>query len=158
MNIFCIAFYYSPSNNHSFLFISIAWLQWMNTSKGKLILPKWQWTWYTTIPYLHIMIVGCFTYQSFKFVFSTIHSMPHVTTTMYNNERKILYLNNIIRYMKNQWTKHRVVCTHSDAFSMLISNMGIISNNFEFFENCLTRNRTCCTCTRYNTSVIMHTQ
>ncbi len=27
-------------------------------------------------------------------------------------------------YLKNHWTKHRHVCIHFDAFSMLISNSG----------------------------------
>ena len=35
--------------------------------------------------------------------------------------------------LKNHWTKHRLVCTHLDAFFMLIPNMGIIFYNFDIF-------------------------
>ena len=38
-----------------------------------------------------------------------------------------------IDYLKNHWTKHRLVCKHSDAFSIPIPNMGTILNNSEFF-------------------------
>ncbi len=34
-------------------------------------------------------------------------------------------------YLKNHWTKHRLVCIRSYAFSMLIPNMVIILNNSE---------------------------
>ncbi len=40
--------------------------------------------------------------------------------------RRCLVHENIISYLKNHWTKHRHVCTHCDAFSPLIPNMGII--------------------------------
>ncbi len=39
----------------------------------------------------------------------------------------------ILAYLKNRCTKHRLVCTHFDAFSKLITNMGIILNNSDFF-------------------------
>ncbi len=41
---------------------------------------------------------------------------------------------NTTGYLKNHWTKHRLVCTHFDAFSMLIPNMGAKCNNFEIFK------------------------
>ncbi len=44
---------------------------------------------------------------------------------------------NTTDYLKNHWTKHRHVCSHVDALSMLIPNMGTISKNLEFFENFL---------------------
>ncbi len=46
----------------------------------------------------------------------------------------ILYYENITGYLKNHCTKHRLVCTHSDALSMLIPNMGIKFKNFEQFQ------------------------
>ncbi len=46
-----------------------------------------------------------------------------------------LDLENIIGYLKNHWTKHRHVCTHFDAFSMLIPNMYIIFYTFKISEN-----------------------
>ncbi len=48
-----------------------------------------------------------------------------VQTTCFNG-RRISY---ITGYLKNYWTKHRLVCTHFDAFSMLIPNMVTIFNN-----------------------------
>ena len=39
----------------------------------------------------------------------------------------------ILAYLKNRCTKHRLVCTHFDAFSKLITNMGIILNNSDLF-------------------------
>ncbi len=41
---------------------------------------------------------------------------------------------NITSYLKNHWTKHRLICTHFDAFSMLIPNMYRISYKSEMFE------------------------
>ncbi len=38
---------------------------------------------------------------------------------------------NTTGYLKNHWTKHRLVCTHFNAFSMLILNMDAKCNNFE---------------------------
>ncbi len=37
--------------------------------------------------------------------------------------------------LKNHWTKHRLVCTHFDAFCMLNPNMDMTFNNFEIFQN-----------------------
>ncbi len=38
---------------------------------------------------------------------------------------------------KNHWTKERLICTHSDAFSMPIPNMSAKCDNFESFgKNC----------------------
>ena len=42
---------------------------------------------------------------------------------------RCLVFENITGYLKNHWNKHRLVCTHFDAFSMLISNMGAIFKN-----------------------------
>ncbi len=36
-------------------------------------------------------------------------------------------------YLDNYWTKHRHVCTHSDAYPMLIPNMGTVFNICGFF-------------------------
>ncbi len=47
------------------------------------------------------------------------------------------FYGNIIEYLKNHWTKYRLVCTHFDAFHMLSPNMDIIFNNFEIFDNFL---------------------
>ncbi len=38
-------------------------------------------------------------------------------------------------YLKNHLTKHRHVCTHSNAYFLLIPNMAIIYDIFAFFEN-----------------------
>ncbi len=38
-------------------------------------------------------------------------------------------------YLKNHWTKHMLVCTHFDAFCMLIPNMDIKFKNSEIFKN-----------------------
>ena len=38
-------------------------------------------------------------------------------------ERICLVHENTTSYLKNHWTKHRLVCTHFDAFFMLIPNM-----------------------------------
>ncbi len=48
---------------------------------------------------------------------------------------RCLIYENITGYLKNHWTKHRLVCTHSDAFSMLMPNMGTTLSNSEIFEN-----------------------
>ncbi len=44
----------------------------------------------------------------------------------------ILCHENITGYLKNHWTKHRHVCTHIDAFCMLIPNLGIKYTQTEF--------------------------
>ena len=41
---------------------------------------------------------------------------------------------NITGYLKNHWTKHSLICTHFDAFSMLILNMDIKFKNSKIFE------------------------
>ena len=43
----------------------------------------------------------------------------------------VLYYENIADYLTNHWTKHRLVCIHFDAFSMLISNMDTTFDNSE---------------------------
>ncbi len=43
-----------------------------------------------------------------------------------------------IDYFKNHWTKHKLVCIHSDVFSILIPNLGISVKNSEVFENFMT--------------------
>ncbi len=43
-------------------------------------------------------------------------------------------IKNALGYFKNHWTKHRLVCTHFDAFSMYISNMDTTVNFSEIFE------------------------
>ncbi len=48
--------------------------------------------------------------------------------------RRCLVYENITDYLKNHWTKHRLVRTHFDAFSILIPNMGIIFNNSDIFS------------------------
>ncbi len=48
-------------------------------------------------------------------------------------ERRYLIYDNITGYLKNHWTKHRHVCTHFAAFTMLILNMDM--NITEIFEN-----------------------
>ncbi len=40
---------------------------------------------------------------------------------------------NSICYLKNHWSKHRLVCTHFDAFFILIPNMAMKSINFVIF-------------------------
>ncbi len=35
-------------------------------------------------------------------------------------------------YLKNHWTKHRLVCINFDVFSMLVLNVGIILYKFYF--------------------------
>ena len=47
---------------------------------------------------------------------------------------RCLDLENTTRYLKNHYTKHRLVCTHFDAFSMLMPDMEIIFNNSEIFK------------------------
>ncbi len=42
---------------------------------------------------------------------------------------------NITGYLKNHWTKHRLLCIHFDALRMLIPNMVAICNNFDVFDN-----------------------
>ncbi len=41
---------------------------------------------------------------------------------------------NLIGYLKNHWTKHRLVCTHSNAFFMTIPNMFKTFNDSEFLK------------------------
>ena len=57
-----------------------------------------------------------------------------VLASMAKTPRRNLVHENITGYLKNHWTKHRLVCTHFNAFSMLIPNMGIFFNNSEFCE------------------------
>ncbi len=47
-------------------------------------------------------------------------------------DRGLVY-ENITGYLKNHWTKHRLVCIHFDAFSEQIPNMDVKFNNSEFF-------------------------
>ncbi len=49
-------------------------------------------------------------------------------------ERRCLVYENTTGYLKNHWTKRRHVCTHFDAFSMLIPNMDEKYNNSFFFK------------------------
>ncbi len=42
---------------------------------------------------------------------------------------------NITRYLKNHWTKYRLVCTHFGAFCMLMPNTGMKCIISEIFEN-----------------------
>ena len=45
---------------------------------------------------------------------------------------------NTTGYLKNHWTKHRLVCTHfDDAFSMLIPNMDTVFQNYQNYEHFL---------------------
>ncbi len=48
-------------------------------------------------------------------------------------KRRCLVYQNITGYLKNHWTKHRLVCTYFDAFSMLIPNMSTTCDNSEHF-------------------------
>ena len=41
---------------------------------------------------------------------------------------------NATGYLKNYWTKHRLVCIHVDPFAMLIPNMDKIFKNSEFLK------------------------
>ncbi len=50
-------------------------------------------------------------------------------------------------YFKNHWTKHRLVCIHFDAFSMLIPNVSTKCNNSGIFENFLKNARCHLYCT-----------
>ncbi len=47
--------------------------------------------------------------------------------------REDVVCENITSYLKNHWTKHRLVCNHFDAFSMLISNTDTVFDKLEFF-------------------------
>ncbi len=49
-------------------------------------------------------------------------------------QTRYLIYENLTGYLKNRYTKHRLVCTHSEAFFMLILNIGMSISNFEFFE------------------------
>ncbi len=53
-------------------------------------------------------------------------------------ERCFVYNESTTGYLKNHWTNHRLVCTHYDAFSMLIPNMCTIVNKSEIFDIFLT--------------------
>ena len=46
---------------------------------------------------------------------------------------KLLVYENITSYLKNHWTKYRLVCTHFNAFSMLILNMDTIFYSSKIF-------------------------
>ena len=49
--------------------------------------------------------------------------------------RRCLAYENITDYLKNHWTKHRLVCIHFDAFSMLILDMDtLVFNNCKMFD------------------------
>ncbi len=48
----------------------------------------------------------------------------------------VYFYENITLDFKNHCTKHRLACTHFDAFSMLIPNMDIKVNISEIFEKC----------------------
>ncbi len=50
------------------------------------------------------------------------------------NRTEVPRLSNPTGYLKNYWIKHRLVCIHFDAFSMLIPNMDMKINNFEIFD------------------------
>ena len=57
-------------------------------------------------------------------------------------ERKCFLCEISTDYLKNHCTKHRLVCTHFDAFSMLIPNMGTKYISSEIFENFLDKKYT----------------
>ncbi len=50
---------------------------------------------------------------------------------------KVFIYENITGYLKNHWTKHRLVCIYNDEFSMQLSDMGVIFYNSGIFENFL---------------------
>ncbi len=52
---------------------------------------------------------------------------------MFQSMERCLVYKNITGYLKNHWTRHRLVCTHFDEFSMLIPSMGTISYNSHNF-------------------------
>ncbi len=56
-------------------------------------------------------------------------------TTFFQWREGICVYENITGYLKNRWTKHRLVCTHFDAFFMLIPNMDMKCNISEIFGN-----------------------
>ncbi len=49
-------------------------------------------------------------------------------------ERRCVEDENITGYLKNHWTKHRLVCIHCDAFFTLIPNIDMIHTISEFYE------------------------
>ena len=53
-----------------------------------------------------------------------------------NGQITLLFFENITGFLKNHWTKQRLVCTHSAPFSMLITNMGKIFYNSEICWKC----------------------
>ncbi len=66
--------------------------------------------------------------------------MLYLLTTLVLNGKKMCVDENIAGYLKNHWTKHRLVCTLSDTFFMLMPNIGMIFYNSEIFENFLGKN------------------
>ncbi len=56
-------------------------------------------------------------------------------TTQVSMKVDVLFMKIQIGYLKNHWTKHRLVCTHFDSFFMLIPNMVTKFNKSEIFEN-----------------------
>ncbi len=50
---------------------------------------------------------------------------------------KCLVYENKKGFLKNHWTKHSHVCTHSDVISILIANMDAVLNNSVIFEHFL---------------------
>ena len=49
-------------------------------------------------------------------------------------EKRCFDIENTTGYLKNRWTKHRLVCIHFDLFHKLIPDMDTILNISEIFE------------------------
>ena len=64
---------------------------------------------------------------------------------MFQWKEDIFAYENTIGYLKNHWTKHRLVCIHFDALSMPSPNMTIIFDISEFFEKNSVKMKMLCT-------------
>ncbi len=68
-------------------------------------------------------------------ILNFLSCIEELLSANYMFQRKDVLFINITAYLKNHWTKHRDVCTHFDAFSMLILNMDMKCNISEIFEH-----------------------
>ena len=87
--------------------------------------------------YHHTQWHDCIMYG---YIFRELRKIRYIKYVQFNaptaglNEKRCLVYDNTTEYLKNHWTKHRLVCTRF-AFPMLIPIMSIKFKNSKIVEN-----------------------
>ncbi len=62
----------------------------------------------------------------------TLSVLTFIEVQMYSNGNKMRVYLNMMSYLENHCSKQRLVCTHFDAFSILILNLLILFQHIYF--------------------------